>query len=582
MRHHISLITILIGLLLLTTIITANPAAAAPAADESFPTPNITPPPPITVTPAPPPVPAGTLTPTPAPPVITQIFHILRFPANTIYDALTGMFERTSGEAREDIAKEVDQWSPVFAEVFQAPSEKQYTDVAKDSLPVAAALAVPIFLLRLAIYHWNRLTGENDSPLRAIGDWITAGVMAVAAGPVIDLMTQAGWWIVTQALFTTNTSSVAAAQFVNSMNIASPIPFASFFSQMLNFGLSLGGLLALTAVLFSFAAATAAMFVIAMLAPPAAVLGAVPQMSWLRSLLLKAATLIALLPIVAGGIFRAGVAAADYFSGGGLLGPLVRLFWLWGAAGLLMSMAGILGKITLGASGEALGKIAGGVKAVAGLAAAAGLVATGIGAAAAPAVAAGATAGTGATTAGAAAAGLQAGTGAASALVPAQVQAMGHLDAAGKFANWSAGLSAAGLHAPAAMARGLASGQQIAAQKAMLQQRAGNLASPPSSPAQIARESSGLADGINATRHDQAFGDLNRSVHQKGGYSLKPLSDAHPQEMGAVVNYYDAHRAEVEQADDPLKAAVLGAGADASSLAERLGYDLPQDVNPTG
>ncbi|MCG2659234.1 MAG: hypothetical protein L6437_03180 [Kiritimatiellae bacterium] len=148
---------------------------------------------------------------------------------------------------------------------------------------------------------------------------------------------------------------------------------------------------------------------------------------------------------------------------------------------------------------------------------------------------------------------------------------MGHLSAAGKFANWSAGLSALGMHGPASMARGLASGQQIAAQKAMLQQRAGNLASPMH--AQTTHESSGSADGINATRHDQAFGDLNSSVHQKGGYSLNPLRDAHPQEMGAAVNYYAAHRSEVEQADDPLKAAVLGAGADASDLAERLGYN---------
>jgi len=143
---------------------------------------------------------------------------------------------------------------------------------------------------------------------------------------------------------------------------------------------------------------------------------------------------------------------------------------------------------------------------------------------------------------------------------------MGHLSAAGKFANWSAGLSALGMHGPASMARGLASGQQIAAQKAMLQQRAGALASSSSSSAQIARERSGLEN------HHEVFGDLNAMALSKNGYSLTPLRDAHPREMGAAVNYYAYHRSEVEQADDPLKAAVLGAGADASDLAERLGY----------
>ena len=537
MKRPTFLIAIFIGLLSLTALAsTPTPPAVVPA-----PVPSVTPVP----------------TATPAPPVITQIFHILRFPAESIYDALTGVFTSAAEQEQGNIEKEVDQWSQVFADVFQAPSDKLYGGVAGKSLPVAAALAVPIFLLRLAIYHWNRLTGENDSPLRAIGDWITAGIMAVAAGPVLDMMVQAGWWVVGQSIFKAVTPSQAATQFVFVIKPVE-IAFTSLLSPLISTALVLGGLLALAAMLFSFAAASAAMFIIAMLAPTVSVLGAIPQMSWLRSLLLKAATLIALLPIVAGGIFIAGVEATKWFSGDGLLGPIVRLFWLFGAAGLLMSMAGILGKITLGASGEAIGKIAGGVKAVAGLAAAAGLAATGVGAAAAPAVAAGA-AGAGAAGAGAAGAaglGAQAGTGAAS--------AMGHLGAAGKFANWSAGLSALGMHGPASMARGLASGQQIAAQKAMLQQRAGDLAS--SSPAQIAHDRSGLEN------HHEVFGDLNAMALSKNGYSLTPLRDAHPREMGAAVNYYAYHRSEVEQADDPLKAAVLGAGADASDLAERLGY----------
>ncbi len=529
MKRHTFLIAIFIGLLSLTAMAsTPTPPAADPT-----------------------PTPLATPTPTPVP-IVAQIFHVLRFPAESIYDALTNVFTRTSEEERENIEKEVDQWSLVFAEVFQAPSEKQYTNVAKGSLPVAAALAVPIFLLRLAIYHWNRLTGENDSPLRAIGDWITAGVMAVAAGPVLDLMVQAGWWVVFQSIFKALTPKAGAAQFIGAITIGNlgGVALTGMFFSIVSLALTLGGLLALAAMLFSFAAASAAMFVIAILAPTASVLGAIPQMAWLRSLLLKAATLLALLPIVAGGIFVAGIAATKFFSGGGLLGPLVRLFWLWGAAGLLMSMAGILGKITLGGAGEALGKITGGVKAVAGLAAAAGLAATGVGAAAAPAVAAGA-AGAGA--------GAQAGGGAAS--------TMGHLNAAQNFTNWSAGLGALGMHGPASMARGLASGQQIAAQKAMLQQRAGDLASPVTSPEKIAEQSSGLAN------HNEMYGDLNAMALNKNGHSLKPLRDAHPQDMGAAVKYYAAHRSEVEQADDPLKAAVLGAGADASDLAERLGYN---------
>jgi len=524
---------------------------------------------PATAATAPTPVPTVTPTPTPSVTTITQIFHILRFPAESIFDALNSVFQKTLQEEGDKIENEVGQWSQVFDEAFKAPPTDRYSNVARDSLPVAAALAVPLFLLRLAIYHWNRLTGGDDTALQAIGDWITAGIIAVAAGPVLDLMVRAGYWIAAQIAIGGSVSNLAE-QFVNVMSIKGVlnVVVTSFFGSLLSLGMMLGGLMALTAMLFAIVASTAAMYIIAMLVPPVAVLGVIPQMRWLRSLLIKAATLLAVLPIVAGGVFVAGVKASTLATSG-LIAAIIHLFWLWGAAGLLMTMAGILGKITLGASADALGKIVGGVKAVAGLAAAAGLAATGVGAAAAPAVAGAGAAGAGTTGVGAAGARAVGGAGTTSVGGAASAQAMGHLDAAEKFANKSVLYGALGLRTPAGMARGLAHAQQLAAQKAMLQERASKFSKSSTMPPttmDIARKSSGL------DAFDQASESFDSLIHQKGGYRLAPLRDADPSGIGAAVRYYADHPVEVAKADDPLEAAVRGAGNEAIVLADLLDF----------
>jgi hypothetical protein len=100
-------------------------------------------------------------------------------------------------------------------------------------------------------------------------------------------------------------------------------------------------------------------------------------MRWLRMLWLKAVVVIALLPLIAGGIFKAGVGAANVFSQPGLLSGLIRIMWLWGATGLLLSLAGILGKTIISTTADALGQMVGAVKQIASVAA---LAASGAGA----------------------------------------------------------------------------------------------------------------------------------------------------------------------------------------------------------
>jgi hypothetical protein len=146
------------------------------------------------ITPTPPP------TPTPTPPgggstitSITQIFHHLVFPAETISEALAGIFDKAADKEVRAMSEEVARWTQVIGEIVQAPSQGDYSKVAQSSLPVAAALAPALFLLRLALYHWGRLLGDDDSGLRVVGDWVTAGVLAVVSGPFLDLIVRLGW-----------------------------------------------------------------------------------------------------------------------------------------------------------------------------------------------------------------------------------------------------------------------------------------------------------------------------------------------------------------------------------------------------
>jgi hypothetical protein len=104
---------------------------------------------------------------------ISQIFHHLVFPAETISEALAGIFDKAADKEVRAMSEEVANWTVVIGEIVQAPSNGDYSKVAQSSLPVAAALAPALFLLRLALYHWGRLLGDDDSGLRVVGDWVT-------------------------------------------------------------------------------------------------------------------------------------------------------------------------------------------------------------------------------------------------------------------------------------------------------------------------------------------------------------------------------------------------------------------------
>lgn len=478
---------------------------------------------------------------------ITQIFHHLVFPVETISKALAQIFGKATATEVSVIGVEIARWTQAIGDIVQAPKQGDYSRIAQSSLPVAAALASALFLLRLALYHWGRLLGDDDSGLRVVGDWVTAGALAVACGPVLDLIVQLGWWMVGKVIGETGALAVAFVQATTSTSALLGLANLTFLGSLITICLAIGAVVAIGGLVFAFASANAVLFILAVLGPPLAVVSAIPQMRWLRSLWLKALTLIAIMPIVAGGIFKAGLAASYFFDQQGLLSAVIRVIWLWGAVGLLLSLAGILSKMTLTTTADAVGQLFQAVKQVASIAA---LAASGVGAAGAGAAAGGSAAASGAGT-GVAVSGSGAGA------------ALGHLNAAQQLTQRAGALEAMGLKTPAAYNRSQAHGHELAARQSELGDRMQRFGGEQTQSADF-----GFSPTVNATIQSNFSGstdDFRRGFEGLSPYmaqhGLDPnaLAAQYPKETAQMVQSYLNHSDEINGARDPLyHAAQLG------------------------
>ena len=511
---------------------------------------------------------------------IAQTFFHVVFHDDTISKALGNLFRKTAEAQKRDFKTEVSRWTASLSELVQPAEKDQFTNVARSGLKTAAALAPALFLLRLALYHWSKLLGDgNDSPMVVVGDWLTAGLLAVISGPFLDLVSRLGWWMCRVGAI--GEASALAARFVTLMtapaflNITSVIPGLVFIQSLIGIGMTFAAILAMAGLLFAFSSAQAALFVLAVLGPGVAVAAVIPQMRWLRSLWLKGVVLISLLPLVAGGIFKAAVSVAGSLSHGGLVLSLVRLLWLFGATGTLLSLSGILAKMTLSASGEAAKKafgVAKGLVATAALAAATG----GIGAAAGTG-AAGGSAGASLGTAAASTAATSTASTTASAGLGAEAA---HLSKAQSFNKLGTALDAFGAHGQARVAYGLGRGQELAARQDRLQSRIEGFGGAPQRTPQAVPESADVGFPASAqVRNDllsgfggssenfqTAFGGLSSHI-EAAGFSPEGFAAQYPQEVGMMAKTYLQASGEIEGVERPLWETAQRAGVDAELLS---------------
>ena len=552
-------------------------------------------------TPEPPGPDPGTPLPTapPAPPtnIISQIFHYLTFPARTLSDALQNIMSEAAQDEARNLERLAGEWALWIGEVVQAPSAGHYQAIAQGSLAVAAALAPALFVFRLALYHWRRLAGEDDAALTVLSDWLSSAAMAVVAGPFLDLVVRLCWWMAGAALGETSQLAYDYVRSISIVGIAETAVGAGMFFNIVIIGVSFLGVLAIIGLLFAFAAAQAALYVLAVLAMPLAIAGVIPQMRWLRSLWIKAVAIISLLPVVAGGVFKAATLSGGFFPAEGLLTLLIRLMWLAGAVGALFSLAGILGRMTISASTEAAGKLVGAIKSIAATAAlalAAGATAgAGAGAIGAGAGASGAAGGAGGMGGGAGAGGGMAGGDGAAAGAAAGggggppggsggggfglQGALGHYQAAAGYTQRATAFDALGLRAPAQYLRSQARMQELAARQDELQERMARLSGVPDEASNDAtgdetgKEHGPGAFGFSpsvsrriassfpgpADEFEAGYSCLSPHI-QRLGLSPQVVAQTYPEETARMVQAA-RDNPQIVQADDPLlEAARLG------------------------
>ncbi len=558
--------TILLGVLFGLLLVVSSSTRVVYAADS-------TPPPPQPVeTPEPPQPPEGEGNSTSVfVSSVTKIFHHLVFPAETISEALGNIFMKAATENERASLGEISTWTSVLANVIQAPARGSYSDVARSSLPVAGSLAVGLFVLRLAMYHWNRLLGESDTPLHVLGDWLTAGVLAIACGAFLDMIVRLGWWMMGAVLGET---SSLAVKFVGAMAstsftpvIINPAGSVTFMQGLMSIALALGALLAVAGLIFAFGVAQATLFVLAVLGPSFAVASVIPEMRWLRSLWVKGVVMVSILPIMAGGIFKAGILASTYLvAPGGILAGMIRILWLFGAAGMLMTMTGILGRITLGSAAETLGKMWDAAKGIVGTVA---LVGAGV------ATGGAALAGEGTMIAGGGTA--LAGSGETAAARGVGSGALDSLGKANTMNTMSTLFSGMGLPRHAQVAGGLARGHEIDARSQQLSARIGHFnqhqqeqSVPDVGVSGVtSRTTQTLLDNFGGSADDfkQVFPAIESRLRSTG---LEPgvVANQYPRELGAMARLYRDNSDYYNSSPDMLLA--LSHDAIASGIEQAL------------
>jgi hypothetical protein len=340
------------------------------------------------------------------------------------------------------------------------------------------------------------------------------------------------------------------------------------FAPLFSIAMTIGGIMGLAGVLLSFLVAQGALYVLAILGPAVMIASVIPELRFMRSFWIKVVVMIALLPLLAGGIFKATVEGTTLLTGGGLslgiiIGPLIRVLWLWAAAGAMLSVVGVLGRFTITTTADAASKAFGAVK---GIATTAALAATGVGIGAAGGVAASGASGGGAGAASAAGDGV---AGASAASLTSEQKAQGFLENAnahlGSAQKWNYGGMMAdvfGQRQVGQFSRSMASQETLAARQAelnLMMERFGT-----GSPGGLSENIADVgfeADAGTRARLLQGYGSDDQEKFKNAFEGLSPflesksisansLAQQRPEEFGKLAFVYQNQRDAIDSLDD--------------------------------
>lgn len=317
-----------------------------------------------TAAPSPSQVASGTPTPTPPPPpssppggasssiLMKLATQLLQGTFQDIANSLTGIFNA------------VNQW---VIGLLTDSIDNLYTKAGKPFRAIGVALFVPFSVLRLIWHQKRQIAGENDTLLAAVMDIVGAAIMVLATASLMDWAAKKVFALTGMAL-----AQLGAGSLAQSVGLDQFLAMAANSIGMLLFSalVALGGILAALSFGLAFVAVHGMFYILTALGPIVFTVALLPPLGWLRRLWWMGFGAIVLTPFVGAAALGAlGFLVSANFGGGWALGTfIVRLVWLWAAAGVMWSLLFMLTRFTFGAVGQIAGRLAtGAIAAVTGL-----------------------------------------------------------------------------------------------------------------------------------------------------------------------------------------------------------------------
>jgi hypothetical protein len=271
----------------------------------------------------------------------TYVIHQIQLSSRTVQEAL----DRAMTAALDPVQRENEELGRSLDAALARTRFLGLIDagrveaVARSVGPLAAPLALVVFLLRLVRYHWERLAGADDSLVGVVADWVAAALFALLAGPLIVIVVQVAGWLgarveaipiadLSAAALLPRPAAGGPPAFLAGLVLAVVVPLVLALAQ---------AFLLLGVVVFGI------FYLLALLGPICGVLSALPELRWARAWWLKALFIVGFVTVFLA-FFRAMLSAALTSLGHADLGGSVAQGATAGL-GLLMSL-GFLGGLT--------------------------------------------------------------------------------------------------------------------------------------------------------------------------------------------------------------------------------------------
>lgn len=330
---------------------TPNPGSAEPA--------------PVTT-----PSPVQTPSPSSTPATSSSLRQVLevKFQSSTLSDILEKSMNKSIKKGVNDLEETREDVVSTLKNILFG-TQLDFSEVARKSFPFAAILAPAFFIFRVVLYNWSKFAGEPDSISAVFMDFVGSLAFAVLAGPLINLLNR----FIILALPGLIGDIPKMADNLTNINFAG-LMGTSLFSNLVWLGVAIGMILAIAGFVFGYISAMIATYILAALFPILSVVSIIPHLRWLKGLGVKYLALVSLIPIIGGLVLRAysEVIAVGTLASG-IFGGIIRMLLALGTSGVMLSLAGLIGKVSIGQAVDAGKKALDAVGSVAALAGMAGL-----------------------------------------------------------------------------------------------------------------------------------------------------------------------------------------------------------------